>query len=544
MKSIKTKYWLLALGFGVMASVPFLIKGAGIVSLVAFLPLLALDRIMREDGARHQWLYIYASFLFFNIFSTFWVWYATKGGAVAALALNALQMALVFAVYRWGRRIISSRIKSELATDALSYFVLLAVWLAWEHLYFESECSWTWLVLGNSLATSPSLAQWYDIFGTVGGSCWILLCNILISLVMSRLRDDCHIAEKLALAAAAVIMVIVPVICSERKYASYEETGKSIEVLVLQPNINPYAKYDKASQIDRDASLMALMESSISDSTAYVIAPETFTFNLDIDNPETNRSFSAFRDALSSHPGVTLLVGAQAYRLYRAAERPTPCARELSDGVWADIYNAAISMDGEQVYEYYFKSKLVPGVEIIPYQKYLQFMTPVFQLFGGISSSYGVSDHMRALKGADGNMFGAMICYESIFGDYSRNAVAEGAGFMTTITNDGWWGDTPGYRQHYRFSSLRAIETRRDVVQSANNGTSGIIDQKGRSLVSTDYWVETTLKCSVHLNDAITPFVRYGDLTGRIACWISLAIFLLLAAASIADRRSSRGISA
>ena len=154
---------------------------------------------------------------------------------------------------------------------------------------------------------------------------------------------------------------------------------------------------------------------------------------------------------------------------------------------------------------------------------------------------------MEAIPDGNGRRVGTMICYESAYGDWSRIATKKGAAFLAVITNDGWWGDTPGYRQHFNFARLRAIENRRDVVQAANTGTSGVINQRGDVLEKTGWWVETTLRATLNGNDALTPFVRHGDRIGRWAGYgflISFLLLLVLAISSASDKRSVRGKSA
>ena len=72
-----------------------------------------------------------------------------------------------------------------------------------------------------------------------------------------------------------------------------------------------------------------------------------------------------------------------------------------------------------------------------------------------------------------------VICYESVYGDFVGEYVANGATLIGIITNDGWWSDSPGHSQHLQYATLRAIETRRDVARSANTGISAFINQKG-----------------------------------------------------------------
>ena len=82
------------------------------------------------------------------------------------------------------------------------------------------------------------------------------------------------------------------------------------------------------------------------------------------------------------------------------------------------------------------------------------------------------------------------------------------------------------------------------MVQAANTGTSGLINQRGDVLAKTGWWVETTLHGTVNGNKALTPFVRHGDVTGRVAGYAFPAILLLLTVLAVSGRRSARGKSA
>ena len=184
--------WLLAFGFGLLMSLPFLVPHLGFLSLVAFVPLFFLDRQLREKQVRHAFWYYYAAFLLFNVGATFWIWFVSPVGAIAALILNALQMAGVFALGRWGGRVIRRRVKQPLVADACTLLFFIAAWLTWEHFYFDVEFSWPWLCLGNAFLYSTRLVQWYEVFGAVGGSAWILLCNAAIFLTLTAAAALVH----------------------------------------------------------------------------------------------------------------------------------------------------------------------------------------------------------------------------------------------------------------------------------------------------------------------------------------------------------------
>ena len=94
------------------------------------------------------------------------------------------------------------------------------------------------------------------------------------------------------------------------------------------------------------------------------------------------------------------------------------------------------------------------------------------------------------------------------------------------MTNDGWWGDTPGYKQHFSFSRLRAIETRRWVIRSANTGTSGIINEYGEVMALTPYWKPSVLSATVPLLKTQTIFSQQGDYIGRSFSFVAVLIIL------------------
>jgi apolipoprotein N-acyltransferase len=100
---------------------------------------------------------------------------------------------------------------------------------------------------------------------------------------------------------------------------------------------------------------------------------------------------------------------------------------------------------------------------------------------------------------------------------------------MTIITNDAWWGNTPGYRQHLSYASLRAIETRRAIARCANTGISAVISPLGEIIQPTPWWEPAVIESYVPLRDDITFFVSHGDIAGRICTFLFLLLLLALA---------------
>ena len=542
MKSQKLLLLLLLVLFVTFMSIPFLVPHTGVLALFGLVPLLCLERIATMTGTRRVWLWHYSAFLLWNLVTTFWVCNATVGGGIFAAMANALQMSVVFGLFRWSRKVF---------TGALPYIFLALLWIAWEKYYLTvAQISWPWLVLGNSFARTISLAQWYEYFGTLGGSLWIWACNLGLFGIMVSLSDGSWTrfnvkAKSVALCSYAAVL-IAPMVWSLSIYKNNEkEQEKSLNVIALQPNIDPYHKFQALSQSQQNVILLDLLDKalqgrdSFDSSMLLAVAPETFTSDIVTDDFDRSLTFRRFRRYLSEYPGVNMLFGASAYYYYYTDEAPSANARRLDDGLWLESHNSAIMMDGIDNEEIYHKSKLVVGVEMTPYPA---FFTKVDDLLGGVMGRNVGQEQVSLLhcenRDRDGNVsesvpVGAVICYESVYPEHCAEYVKAGAELLAIITNDAWWGDTPGYKQHLSYASLRAIETRRDIVRSANTGISALIDKYGNVVESTEWWEPDYLNGKVNLNDEVTFFVRQGDIVGRFAVFLSVLLLLAVAVRSL-----------
>ena len=176
----------------------------------------------------------------------------------------------------------------------------------------------------------------------------------------------------------------------------------------------------------------------------------------------------------------------------------------------------------------YHKSKLVLGGEKLPFISMFPFLEKYSVELGGTSGLLGVGEKPKVFE-AKGVSYAPLICYESVYGDFASHFVKQGANIICIITNDGWWRDTPGYKQHRMFSQIRAIENRRSVARSANTGISCFIDQRGE-IISELGWNEYgALQAELNQNEEFTFFTRYGDFIGRLSVFLTLAMLLYTA---------------
>jgi apolipoprotein N-acyltransferase len=178
--------------------------------------------------------------------------------------------------------------------------------------------------------------------------------------------------------------------------------------------------------------------------------------------------------------------------------------------MYYDAFNSAISIKKNKPIQLYNKSKLVPGVETLP--TYLKWLDFAFEKFGGTTSGYG-KDTGAVYFTIDSNIKSApIICYESVYGEYVAEYVRKGSNLLTIMTNDGWWGNTPGYKQHLQYARLRAIETNCYVVRSANTGISAVIDNYGNIIEQRVWDIADVIKTNISIaQHPPTFYVQHGD---------------------------------
>lgn len=534
MKKENILLWGLVLLFAVMMSVPFLIPHTGLLALFGLVPLLCMERIADLSGKKRIWIYHYSAFVIWNAITTFWVCNATVGGGIFAVLANSLQMSLVFGLFR---------LSKKKFTGSLPYIFLAVAWIAWERFYFDAEISWPWLVLGNSFARTTWAIQWYEITGALGGSLWIWACNLGIFGLLVSISDGSifywNRKAKTAALTGLVLLFAAPHAASGIIGKDYKDSMVSpdqLPVVIVQPNIDPYNKFQAMTQDQQNAILESQIVSALKDRKAdsitsplLVVAPETFTSDIVCGDYPRSKTWRRFTSLLQEYPGVNMLFGASSYDYLYQEERPSYTARNLRDGLWVESHNSALMIDGTSRTDIFHKSKLVVAVEHTPYPR---IFCPIDDLLGGVMGRCVGQEEVNLLnvKGIDGQTIpvGCAVCYESVYGEYYTDYVRKGARAMTIITNDAWWGDTPGYRQHLSYASLRAIETRRAIARCANTGISAIIAPSGEILQPTPWWEPAVIESSIPLRDDITFYVSHGDITGRVCTFIFILLLLAL----------------
>ncbi len=528
-------YFLMSTLGGLLISIGFPPSPLLPLVLCALVPLFWLESEWYRRRINRGWFlfYTFNFFLIWNIWTTFWIANTAFMPGITGMLINTLLMTAVVGWISWVHR--AARIEW--------YFNLIFFggWLTFEFIHLRWELSWPWLNLGNALASWPILAQWYEYTGTLGGSLWILIVNYQIYRLLRQHGFHSRILRWKRIYPLAA-WITLPVMASFFIYFTTPVGDPDVQVVVINPNIEPHFEKFTQDPASRWAVYEKLLDEALESDPELIILPETVFDRVNVDdialNPYVHR-IEEMMDARGSHTRV--LLGVAGFKIFGPDEAPDRSSIRSSTGQdgnefkW-EVYNSAILL-GNDTIPLYHKQKLVPGAEIFPYRNLLFFLNPIVDRLGGSIEGYG------RINSQDVFEFGSVriapvICYESIYGEYMRKYIAQGANLIGVITNDGWWNNTAGHRQHYEFAALRAIENRRCVVRSANMGLCGAFDVRGNELVVPNrYGEEVVLPVEVSLHEELTFYALWGDYLGRFAIFLMVFFSLKAVVNSLLHRK-------
>ena len=524
----KTKLHLsLALASGISLGLAWPTNGLTLLIFIALIPLLFLEESIRNDANNYKGLrvfaYSYLSFLIWNLITTWWLINSTFFGMAFANLCNSLFYAILFWLFYWA--------KGRLPLRAAHLF-LITLWLAFEKLHLTWDFSWTWLNLGNVFSEKIYWIQWYEYTGTFGGTLWVLGINILLFSKFKNYRFNEEIPLLLKKIAVPLIAIGLPIAYSLVLYQKVERIEPTIEVVMHQPNIDPYNSKYKLTNTQFLTEFKTQLKPYLNSNTDYVLSPETYFtegYGEQLKGFEQSVLYQKMLREMVQYPNLQWITGMQFYDIYRQTDAPSLTANKVRDGLWVDYYNSALGIQSREKAQIYHKSKLVVGIENMPFKSILKpLLGDILIDLGGTVASRVTQKNRSVFSHPKTNVkTGPIICWESVFGEFMTGYVKEGANFLAIISNDAWWGNTPGHRQLLSYTRLRAIETRRDIARSANTGISAIIDARGEILKQTQYNTKTVLEGKVTSRSNLTFYVRYGDIIGRWAIFISGIYFLL-----------------
>ncbi len=495
--------------------------------------LVAMENIIQSTATKKGKKIFGVTFLGFFIWNTLCIYWVYNSLKIIG-PITAIPVALI--PYCLGPLLMSSACwlyyRFRLITNrAFSLVALVCFWIAYEYLHQTWDLAFPWMTLGNGFAVAHQWVQWYEYTGVYGGTIWVWVVNILVFLIYRGLGEAQTKPMLVKLMSALVVVLILPLSFSLYRYYNYSEQFDPSDIVVAQPNIDPYAKEVDIPPMQQIQILEHLSDSLAQPNTEYFIWPETAIADqhgLNEDLVRTNSYFMQIQGFLNKYKNGNVLTGSEDIKIYNSRKTNTASPLDAQGSQFYDSFNAAINIENSPKVQFYHKSKLVPGAEALPFGNALSFMKPVFEHLGGAPGSYGKQDAPLVLYSQSGIGVTPVICYESIWGEWVAQSVQKGAQFIAIITNDGWWENTSGKDQHLDYAKLRAIETRRWVCRSANTGISAFINQRGDIVKQTKWWVKTAIKQDINLNSDLTFYVKYGDYLPKTGSFLAVLGILFI----------------
>lgn len=503
--------------------------------LVAFVPLFELHREEREgrlSSSATRWLTLLA-FAIMNAGALYFLFFIQDNVGVRLLSfltpviINTLWMTAAFRGYARFSRYFGM---------GLGALFFVGLWMSLEWMQHHWTLAFPWLSLGNVLGPHPADAQWYAATGVGGGALWIWVANFALFGVIRTGQNAMRWLVFFAL------WVLVPTAWSRWAFSQPVEEGASLDFAIVQPCLDNYNEKFEPDDYSRRIRGALNMLGDRSMQGGVLVLPETFLYEsssvsgslsdlkfrgLWVNHLDHSEGVRMLRNGMSGASLSGVITGAFTSRFYALGEGAPAFAVYLSEnGDRAVHYNSAIVIEREKV-EVRHKGVLVAGVERIPFSEYFPVLEKWALDLGGVVGSLGQAESIAPVEVAGVSM-GVQICYDSAFGWLSRQLARDGASVQVILTNDSWWGETPGYLQLLSFAQLRAIETGLPVVRAANSGVSAFIDQRGELLSQIPWGQMDTVVHRVNLRESDTLYTRLGDYPYFIAA-TALPVILLLA---------------
>lgn len=481
--------WSLSISAAILLSLAFPPVDVAILQIPAFIFLFRIAVI--SDTTRRMIYYTYPGLVLWNLFTTYWLMMADIAAGVAAIFANAALMLIPL----WlARKLFLSKMNPILAA-----FFAASFWVSYEFLHHNWDLAWPWLSLGNGWANLTGAIQYISITGLLGVSFWIVFTSALAYHYIAT-------NSKYLLYSTLLIFFAFPLLSVIALVGGYGEQGDPIEVAIIQPNSDSYADHGGMDSIDDLIDKLLRMSGEVqTENTDVIIWPENAVdTGLTLDNRQVQR----MEDSLRAW-NTELITGTGFIRYYDEEDAPA-LTRTTGAGRPYNFFNAAFHLQPSAPVDVYEKGRLVPVVERFPFIDFLH-RVDVFNLvdWEGLMG-YGLGREANVFD-VNGAQTPALICYDSVFPGWVNQFVNNGADFITIITNDGWWGDSAGHKQHFAYARLRAIEHRKWVARSANNGISGIISPDGKVQLETEYWTEEAFTFTIYTSPQTTFYTRYGN---------------------------------
>ena len=495
---------------GLMLGISWPTYGFYFLIFIAFTPLIHLIQSNKNENIFKLTFFSFVTFMVWNIITTHWLYYATLTGMLFAIIVNSILMSLI---------VLASLSIWKKLSYKLSIIFFISLWICFEKFHLNWDFSWPWLNLGNVFSENIKIIQWYEYTGVFGGTLWVLISNFVSYNLLKKLINHENFKSDTIYVS---VIILIPIIVSLIIYTNIDIEEEKIKTVIIQPNIDPYnEKFNRSN--DQNLRYLESILNDVKNRNSLVILPETYFSDGSLISSLNYSTLIEGLKIIRERYETDILTGIELYEVFNDSSRVKKYSNRLENNRWLDLFNASIFISED--IDIYKKSKLVVGIEKMPYKNFLEPLLGSLLIdFGGLSYSRGYQDYRTVFKSNTGTKVAPIICYESIYGEYVSEYVRNGANLLAIITNDGWWNNTEGHKQHLSYARLRSIETRKNIVRSANTGISAVINYRGEILKTIGYEQEGLINKNVGMNDKITFYTKYGDYIFRLCLFFIIII--------------------
>jgi apolipoprotein N-acyltransferase len=546
----KKKQYIYAVIAGLCLALAFPPISLDLLAFIGFVPLLL---VLEHTRKKAPLLLIFITFFIYHYGTNWWI-SSFQAESDPFLVITGFALAFVhplfFMVPILSYRFIRNRLGLNAATFALPF-----IWVGFEWLHSLGDLSYPWLTIGVTQVSDHHWIQIADISAVWGASFLIMVANVIIFRIFLEtfkykekgLQQKKYFRTRNGIISLVLLLIIYigPKIYGHYRLDQYDhyellKSNESIKVGIIQPNINPWAKWSSQvkPQISKHMKLQDSLVAAVGSIDLGVWSETAIPFQSHSFN--SRKDFPAIQHWLDTND-FALLTGYVDINLFQKGEETTS-ARPINENsnMFMDPYNSSLLLSPSRTFmppQVYHKMRLTPFGEYIPYNEELPFLKDLVLWSVGISGwTKGKDQHNLVLKKNDDSIkIGSIICIESIYPNFCCNFSRKGAQMLTVTTNDAWYNYTFGLEQHFDMSRLRAIESRRYIARCANSGISGFISATGETILMAEPYQSTAIADRVPLIEEKSIYAKYGDWLP----YLSVSVYLLAFIYAIIVRKKS-----
>jgi apolipoprotein N-acyltransferase len=410
-------------------------------------------------------------------------------GGWGVLLLIALAWALLIGLFALAVQRLSQR------SIGLACFGAPFLWVVTEFVRAHlPEISFPWNLLGYPASANLGLLQMTTITGIYGLSFVVAGFNALLTWTV--VSDKLHWKKHLAVTGGVTAILLIVMIVAPRLVPHAEAHHFARAVQLNFPEVAEYPQdwfQKNALQMEEIEKLSLAPSVEKPDLIVWPEAPAPFSFQ--------DSQFAKIASNLAIHSGHPFVAGVIEWKAPVDPSDKVPAGRVVP-------YNSAELVDpqGQRIFVY-DKVHLVPFGEYEPFPLIHRVVSSVSDEVGGFhkGNKYAVG------RLPNGYSFGVFICYEAIYAGEVRRFAANGAQLFLNISNDGWFGRSAAPEQHLRMLRVRAVENRRWIVRSTNNGFTVSVDPYGRIIEQLRPDVRAAVDLPYDFRTDETIYTRFGD---------------------------------